>query len=899
MQENIEDIIKRIEIHRRLEITKEVTNSAVGRTWTIYDNDKQQFWIINKEATIVKYQTDFNGNIIVETAFAENSTLKGDGFPVPRDNKLGQILIGNHEGKHKYITLKGEIEIEIFNRAIYTPINDDIDLAIDITIRLQFDLKTYSFQTIRKIISLQNEIDISNEKLQDANEKDGLELINKIAEKEAEKLIYFNKAQNFIRKLASLRYQPILDEIQDAIRRSNIFTNPLIINGGPGTGKTISLIQRIKFLISRSIEEYITLNQVQKDILFVSNSSWIFYTPTNLLAEFLKEAMNKENLQSGNERVKIWKNHKIELTRAYHLVSENKWPFLIFNKLETTPLINPSADNIKKIRCNLNDFYLQFHNIKLKKILDNDVSIFSWKNIGKSIQDYIASKINIKSIDELILFYLNLYDIYSLEISDISKDYKNQINKPIARILIKVQSDTARYKILLNLLDPLREKQHDSEEIEEEDFDLDQEDFEEKEEPTSTDFERTLYIKLKALCRKQALSYYDKNTKLNKRDKILIELIPEALSQPEYDKIGQLAYFIKYFERITKGISVNILREIPMIYKLFRKEQLISSPLTWNIILLQQLVKDKNIRIHADEQAIILTFINEIILKIYNNAPVQYKTLNHPFVNGFKRNCKSIIGIDEATDLSLIDLLAINSLRHPEISSITLSGDLMQRMTPDGITSWNDFINLIPDSVLYNLNISYRQSPTLLELAKDIYKRSTGIDAIYKSFITKDDAEPKPLMLVTENELEKIIWIAKRIHEIYKAYGDLIPSIAIFLADENQLESFATSLGSLDTIADEGILVKACRNGDILGDKNTVRIFSNKVIKGLEFEAVFFHNIDDLIHQNLTMDLFLKYLYVGLSRATFYLGLTLTNELPHEFTFIENHFDKTGKTWQL
>jgi DNA helicase IV len=82
-----------------------------------------------------------------------------------------------------------------------------------------------------------------------------------------------------------------------------------------------------------------------------------------------------------------------------------------------------------------------------------------------------------------------------------------------------------------------------------------------------------------------------------------------------------------------------------------------------------------------------------------------------------------------------------------------------------------------------------------------------------------------------------------------------------------------------------------------LGDKNTVRIFSIDKIKGLEFEAVFFHNLDELQSQNLSTDLVLKYLYVGLSRATFYFGLTVKEELNNDLNFILEHFYITGKTW--
>jgi len=222
----------------------------------------------------------------------------------------------------------------------------------------------------------------------------------------------------------------------------------------------------------------------------------------------------------------------------------------------------------------------------------------------------------------------------------------------------------------------------------------------------------------------------------------------------------------------------------------------------------------------------------------------------------------------------------------------------MQRMTVDGLSTWDDFSKVVPSTEQKDLQVSYRQSPTLLSLAQTIYEKSTGIKAGYRSYIEKDEAEPKPLMLVSDEEDDKLDWISDRIIEIYKSYGDTIPSIAIFLPDEHQLESFASKLEKIDTLADVGILVKACRNGEVLGDKNTVRVFSIDKIKGLEFEAVFFHNLDELQNQHLSNDLLLKYMYVGLSRATFYLGLTLSEELEDDLHFMLDSFDRSGKTWR-
>lgn len=900
MTEKIEEIAEKIKRHRDLEITIGATNNAVGRSLTIYNKEEKQFWLINKQATIVQFEKDFNGNINPLLSYTDSTTYKGDGFPVPRDSKLGGLLIGNHEGKHIYKAPIGEIEIEIFNRATYRPSQLDGEYATDILIRIANDSKSHSFQNIAKILLLQNEIDEAQQKLESATIEEAKQLREKIAFKEDEKKTYISRAQNFIRKQAALRYQPILDEIQDSVRRSKIFDGVLIINGGPGTGKTTALIQRIKFLISPSIEEYKQLTQSQKDILFNEGTSWIFFSPSNLLADFLRDTMTKEELYAHRERVKVWASHKNELIKTYRFVSETKRPFLIYNKANGINLFYNQSKDINEIITGLETSYMAFQKDKLNKVSEIDVAVFQWKMVGKSIQKYINGKSDVKSIEELIRLYLNLNNNFKSESDTIAEEYSALIKVVVSRIQVSVSKDIERTNILNELLKKWKAESQDTEEDDDEEIDIEQEDFDEKEEVTDFDFERELFTKLKSLCRKQALKKFDRNTRITKRDRELIQIIPEASEQTEYNLIGQTAYFKKFFERIIKGVIANILREIPMVYKRFRREQLNSKSNNWNLTMLEELVKkDRNSRIHADEQALLISFANKVVLKIYKTSIEQFSNANHPYINGFKNNCKPVIGIDEATDFSLIDLIAINSFEHPELSSITLSGDLMQRMTSEGITSWEDFTHLNPNSEINDLKISYRQSPTLLSLAKAIYHKSTGQTANYESYIEKDEAEPKPLMFISQDEEDKLEWIANRILEIYRAYGDSIPSIAIFLPEENQLEEFSTKLGSLDTLADVGILVKACRNGEVLGDKNTVRVFSIKVIKGLEFESVFFHNIDDLQKQKLDNDLFLKYLYVGLSRATFYLALTLSNELSNDISFITNNFDNSGKTWTL
>lgn len=79
-------------------------------------------------------------------------------------------------------------------------------------------------------------------------------------------------------------------------------------------------------------------------------------------------------------------------------------------------------------------------------------------------------------------------------------------------------------------------------------------------------------------------------------------------------------------------------------------------------------------------------------------------------------------------------------------------------------------------------------------------------------------------------------------------------------------------------LEDYGSKVDACLAGQALGGENNVRVFAVEHIKGLEFEAVFFINVDTLAQR--MPELFERFLNVGFTRAATYLGLTCSRQLP-------------------
>ncbi|MBQ9439230.1 MAG: ATP-binding domain-containing protein [Paludibacteraceae bacterium] len=78
--------------------------------------------------------------------------------------------------------------------------------------------------------------------------------------------------------------------------------------------------------------------------------------------------------------------------------------------------------------------------------------------------------------------------------------------------------------------------------------------------------------------------------------------------------------------------------------------------------------------------------------------------------------------------------------------------------------------------------------------------------------------------------------------------------------------------------------------GNTLGNKNQVRVFPIDKVKGMEFDMVFFIDINNTDWDD---EIIKRYLYVGVSRAAFFLGVTLTEDVPA----LTKYF-KVGQDWK-
>jgi hypothetical protein len=116
----------------------------------------------------------------------------------------------------------------------------------------------------------------------------------------------------------ALRDQPILDQYQDAIFRLPL-SSRLLILGAPGTGKTTTLIRRLGQKLDLAFLEADELDLVERLLGGSSvphNLSWMMFTPTELLKQYVKEAFARENIAASDHHLKTWTEYRHELART-------------------------------------------------------------------------------------------------------------------------------------------------------------------------------------------------------------------------------------------------------------------------------------------------------------------------------------------------------------------------------------------------------------------------------------------------------------------------------------------------------------------------------------------------------------------------------------------------------
>ena len=345
--ETLYDIGQSIEQHCQGERQMNASIGAIGRVFASIQatypqrtipNGVVRLWLTNQES------------------YKSSSTYKEDGsFSVYKNTKLGEILTRYYQGIYRYPTRTNtkkvnNVEVSIYNRATFFPRKDYI---AEVVIQLSGDKHIYRYQRLSDLLEEQKaleekqkalEVLKSNEeeyKRQDEQQKkseEELRIKEEIAQLEdeiAKSKAKISRVRSFIRSTVALREQPLLDKAQEKAKRSHLYDGTsIVIEGGPGTGKTTTVIQRLKFLITKKVlDEYeVPISENQKILVSdVNHKSWMFVSPTKLLLQYLRDNMQYEGLTTTEENTTVIDDFRIKMIRVYQLRKpDTDGPFKIY-----------------------------------------------------------------------------------------------------------------------------------------------------------------------------------------------------------------------------------------------------------------------------------------------------------------------------------------------------------------------------------------------------------------------------------------------------------------------------------------------------------------------------------------------------------------------------------------
>ena len=564
------DIAKSIEKHYRREKQWNVPIRAIGRVRGYLKATYPQpgipegdttFWLTNRPSLNV------------------HATYRGDGIPIYKNTKMGEILTKYHQGSKSYLQTtqtkkKNEVSIKIYNKATYIPKEDSIT---DVTIWC--NKRVYRCPELTELLAERLEIEKELECSRKAEEENKRREEGKKKEEEAKRIkdeikrledklarsnAEIEHQKSFIRDTLALRIQPLLDKYQEDAKRSHLYDGtPIVIEGGPGTGKTTTVIQRLKFLTDRyALEEYKKEDLSPKQIELLTdekNNSWMFVSPTKLLLQYLRQNMQYEGLRTNTENTNTITidDFRKKMIREYGLCKPGNSPFKEYKSDKYNVLILDPREVIGSF----GKYVVKSITQDLIGLSKLETKSYSWHDKAVRIKSYCARVANINDIYALLDLFYSLQDNEGNHVKELEHSEKEKVKEVSIRIQNNIKSQPEICDKLKTLFAKWRK---DRNRIEDED----DPDNEEEVVSKDSDFEIVLFNKLKPLVRRYALTQIDSTFKLSKRQQELYTLVEPFILEIKDWKIiviilirYQILMIFHLREGLEKGLEAIIILE--------------------------------------------------------------------------------------------------------------------------------------------------------------------------------------------------------------------------------------------------------------------------------------------------------------------------------------------------
>jgi len=715
-----------------------------------------------------------------------------------------------------------------------------------------------------------------------------VDLLSALLAEDAPEAVYIPGVQRDRIESMTLRDRPVLDKFQDEIFRLPL-NQQLVLLGPPGTGKTTTLIRRLGQKVDITSPDSLTEEErgllAQSDRLRDHATSWLMFTPTNLLKQYLKEAFNREGVPAPDQRLITWERFQRDVARNDFNILRGGNGKGLFVLREQGSLLLPSTE--KSLIPWYEDFdreqranYLEELQDGVRELLRLSDGPIADPDLSRRLQDYagkLSQHLNTRGglgvadvLEAIALLDQDRLQALHDELQTASREVLDRFANLLLNRDRTIFSDLATFLASLN--QPADGDPEDEGSTEEDDF-----------APPSTNQRvaamRALQGAMRAQARMKAGLVPSSPAKTSRHARILAWLhdrtdlvLDEKDLGPRLLAAAKLGLFRNPAKRYFEGLA----RRYRTFRRLRQKENIWYQasgfsaqdihPLEVDMILLTTL-RDGSALVRRPRIASALETSHWGVL-----LPIASHLHNQ-------------IMVDEATDFSPIQLACMASLVHPGIRSFFACGDFNQRLTTWGVTSEEAFTWAMPGLEYRKVTISYRQSRQLNDLARAFVELSGGqVDVVnLPKNMNVEGVEPALL----EGATPKVAcqWVAQRVREI-DCMIDKMPSTAVFVNSGAEVGPIAKLLDELLEVYN--LRAVPCYDGLVLGQNGDIRVFDIQYIKGLEFEAVFFMSVDRLAEMH--PELFDKYLYVGATRAATYLGITCERTLPARLSPIRCKF---------